>query len=300
MIPSLVSIIVTTKNEEKNIANCLLSITEQTYPYLEIILVDNNSSDKTREIALEYTDKIFIKGPERSAQRNYGMIKVANGKYVMFLDADMVLAPKALETCISMADSGQWVALHIPEFVLGKKYFSRVRRFERSFYDGTVIDGARFFKKSVFEEIGGFDETMSGPEDWDIDKKLKNIGPIGLLPLITEYPKASSWKLAHLIIEGGVDPNGKWNCIFHNEAEFKLVEYLSKKKYYSASIDKYTKKWGENDPDIRKQIGIWYRFFGVFLEGCKWKRFLLNPYLVLGVYFLRFLVGLQFLKRNLS
>ena len=288
------------RTKKKNVAYCLTSIAEQTYSHLEVILVDNNSSDKTREIALKFTDKIFNKGPERSAQRNHGMIKISHGKYVMFLDADMILAPKTVETCVSMIENGKWVALHIPEFVLGKKYFSRVRRFERSFYDGTVIDGARFFKKSVFEEVGGFDETMSGPEDWDIDKKIKNIGPIGLLPLINEYPKASSWKNTRLIIESGVDPNGKWNAVFHNEKEFKLFEYLSKKKYYSASIDRYTKKWGRNDPDIRKQMSIGYRFFGVFLERYKWKRFILNPYLVFGVYFLRFLVGLQFLKRNLS
>ena len=246
MLYSLVSIIVTTKNEEKKITDCLLSITEQTYPNLEIILVDNNSLDNTREIALKFTDKVFIKGPERSRQRNYGMISIAQGKYVMYLDADMILGPKVIETCVSMFESGQWVALHIPEFVLGKNYFSQVRRFERSFYNGTVIDGARFFKKSVFEEVGGFDESISGPEDWDIDKKLKNIGHIGLLPLITEYPKATSWKLNHLIIESGVNPNGKWNSIFHNESEFKLIEYLSKKKYYSASIDRYAKKWGRS------------------------------------------------------
>ena len=90
----------------------------------------------------------------------------------------------------------------------------------------------------------------------------------------------------------------KWNCIFHNETEFNLLEYLSKKKYYSKSIDYYTKKWGRNDPDIRKQMGIWYRFFGVFLERGKWKQFILNPHLILGIYLLRFLVGLQFLRRN--
>ena len=65
-----------------NIDACLRSIQNQSYfiESLEIIVVDNNSSDKTRDIARRYTDKIFIKGPERSAQRNYGMRDIASGE----------------------------------------------------------------------------------------------------------------------------------------------------------------------------------------------------------------------------
>lgn len=52
----LVSIIVTTKNEEKNIKNCLRSILQQAYhgDKIEMIVVDNNSTDRTREIARRY------------------------------------------------------------------------------------------------------------------------------------------------------------------------------------------------------------------------------------------------------
>ena len=73
----LVSIIVTTKNEEKNIENCLKSVKNQNYPQnkIEIIVVDNNSIDKTKQIALRYTDKVYNFGPERSAQRNFGVEK---------------------------------------------------------------------------------------------------------------------------------------------------------------------------------------------------------------------------------
>jgi len=209
MTHPLVSIVIATKNEENNIENCLISITEQTYPNIEVIVVDNNSTDKTFEIALKFTDKVFDKGPERSTQRNYGMAKIACGKYVMFLDADMILGPKAAEACVYMSENENWIALHIPEFVLGTKYFTRVRRFERSFYNGTVIDGARFLKKSTFVEVGGFDETMSGPEDWDIDKKIKQIGDIGLLPSSSDYLEDDSWKYKNYIIQRGVDPNGK-------------------------------------------------------------------------------------------
>lgn len=75
-----VSVILTTKNEEKNIASCLESIKNQNYPSdkIEIIIVDNDSIDRTKKIALRYTDKVYNFGPERSSQRNFGVRKGAD------------------------------------------------------------------------------------------------------------------------------------------------------------------------------------------------------------------------------
>ena len=87
--------------------------------------------------------------------------------------------------------------------------------------------------------------------------------------------------------------------IFHNEADFNLQKYLSKKQYYSKNFDIYIKKWAKNDPDIKKQFGLWYRYFGVFIEDGKWKRLLRHPVLVTGMFTLRFLVGLFFLRVKL-
>lgn len=275
----LVSVIVTTKNEEKNIENCLKSIKAQTYPKdcIEIIVVDNNSVDKTKEIAKKYTKKVYNKGPERSAQRNFGMLKIAKGNYVMFLDADMILAKNLIKNCVDFIEKENCTSLHISEIVTGKSFWSRVRRFERSFYDGTVIDGARFFKKEIFVKVNGFDETMSGPEDWDIDKKIKKIGKICLLP-----------------------KKGEEAVIFHNEAEFNLLKYINKKGYYARSFDAYINKWGKTDPDIQKQFGFWYRYFGVFLENGKWKKLLRDPFLTIGMFFLRFLVGFNYLFNRVN
>lgn len=88
-----VSVIITTKNEEEHIGNCLESIRKQDYlqEKIEIIVVDNNSTDRTKEIARTFTDKIFNYGPERSAQRNFG-VRESKGKYILYLDADMVLS----------------------------------------------------------------------------------------------------------------------------------------------------------------------------------------------------------------
>lgn len=84
----LVSIIVTTKNEEKNIATCLRSIinsinsSNSTNQNVEIIVVDNNSSDNTVKVAKEFTDKVYNKGPESSAQENFGVEKAISIKHV--------------------------------------------------------------------------------------------------------------------------------------------------------------------------------------------------------------------------
>ena len=142
----LVSVVVTTKNEERNIETCLRSVLLQTYSPIEIIVVDNASTDRTKDIARTFTDNVFDRGPERSAQRNFGMLNAARGRYVMYVDADMISSRDLIDACVSRMSVGDCVALHIPEIVLGRSYFSRVRRFERSFYDGTVIDAARFFR----------------------------------------------------------------------------------------------------------------------------------------------------------
>lgn len=335
-----VSIIITTKNEEKNIGNCLESIKNQTYPSnsIEIIVVDNNSSDTTKEIAKKYTKNIFNFGPERSAQRNYG-VKKAKGEYILYLDADMILSPTVVEKSVRkfkpsniqypVSDNRspishisypisniRLVALYIPEIILGNSYWSRVRRFERSFYDGTVIDCVRFIRKDIFEKVGGFDETMTGPEDWDLDKKIRNIGKTELLETKfkipdTEYEKLDIGnkiqdmknKISDIRYEILDTRDTKKNIeeiilsikepvIFHNEADFNLKKYLSKKNYYAKSFSTYINKWGKNDPDIKKQFGFRYRYIEVFTENNKWKKLFKYLNLYLGLFYLRILTGL--------
>jgi len=294
----LVSVVITTKNEERKIETCVKSILLQTYPKekIEIILVDNNSTDKTKEIANKYTHKVYDKGPERSAQRNYGLLEKSSGVYLLYLDADMILSPSVIEQSVkTFINNGDIVALHIGEVVLGKKYFSKVRRFERGFYDGTVIDGARFFKKEALQKVNGFDENMTGPEDWDLDKKLKQIGKISLLDFKENIGENNNWILADFIKTTGVDYTKYGSVIFHDESEFDLRKYLFKKSYYAQSFHAYTTKWGLNDSDIIKQLGVYYRFCGVFIEDGKWKKVIKSPMLAIGMFSLRFLVGIVYL-----
>jgi glycosyltransferase involved in cell wall biosynthesis len=299
-------VVVTTKNEARNIGNCLASVAAQDYPGddLEILVVDNGSADDTKAIARRFTDLVFDKGPERSAQRNFGMLEAATGEYVMFLDADMILSRTVVRRSVDMLRQGGHVALHIPEIVLGADYFPSVRRFERSFYDGTVIDGARIIRKDAFAAVDGFDASLTGPEDWDLDKKLKRIGTIGLLShydfdavdaYVAGLP-AQGFLEALIDFEAGSGLDTP--LLFHNEAAFHLGSYLKKKTYYTGSAEAYIAKWTGQDPDIRRQYGASYRFLGVFIEHGRYRRLLSHPGKAFGMYFLRFLVGVMFLARR--
>ena len=271
MAAPIVTAIVTTRNEEKNIVACFESLHNQSIgrDSIEIVLIDNNSTDKTVELSKPLIDSYYNVGPERSAQRNFGF-ENAKADFVIYLDADMRLSPTVIEECINSIENGDDVlGVYVPEKVVGEGFWINVRNFERSFYDATYIDAARFIKKDAFLELGGFDLSLCGPEDWDLDRRLLEKGKLLLIK-------------AHLN---------------HDEGAFSFSKYFGKKKYYATSFDTYTQKWN-NDKIVRKQLGIYYRFFGVFIEKGKWKKLLKHPFLTFGMYFLRFLVGIVYIFRK--
>jgi len=263
----MVSVVITTKNEEKNIENCLRSIKGQTFKDIELVVVDNFSEDKTVEIAKKYGAKVYSKGPERSSQRNYGT-QVSSGKYLLYLDADMILSPTVIEDCVEKCEIDRVDALYVPERIVGEGFWIKVRDFERSFYTGTVVDAVRFIRRDLFERVEGFDESLIGPEDWDFDRRIRKIGRTGIINM----------------------------PLYHNEASFNMKLYLKKKNYYSDGIKNYVRKWGPNDPEIMKQTGVWYRLMGVFVEKGKWKKLIRHPLLMIAMYCLRLRVALGYLQ----
>lgn len=250
-----VSIIITTKNEEHAIAACLSSIKKQSYSCIESIVIDNNSSDKTKETAHMYGARVYTKGPERSAQRNFGAQK-AKGKYLLFLDADMELTPTVIEECVdvirkfrisdnelkrttrnsqSAIDQLTYKALVIPEESFGVGFWAQCKALERSYYLNVPwIESARFFEKKAFQKAGGYDETLTGPEDFEFSQRVKRLF--------------------------GDNATGRINfCIRHNEGKFSLKETLQKKYYYGKTIQKYRHSPAA-EKYFDKQSSIWRRY----------------------------------------
>jgi len=265
-----VSVIITTKNEIRNIENCLKSLSSQTYKNIELIVVDNNSTDKTKNVAKNYTSLIFNKGPERSAQRNFGA-KKAKGKYLLFIDADMILSENVIKECVEKIND-KIKAIIIPEKSIGEGYWAKCKALERTFYIGdSSIEAARFFENNIFREVGGYDEKITGPEDWDLPQKVKTKYKIGRIN----------------------------SFIIHNEGKVSLVSLLKKKHYYGFNVSKY---FQNNHPLRLTTQQVIYLLRPVFYR--KWKLLIKNPLLTAGMMLMLSLEQLAgfigFMKGNLS
>ncbi len=263
----LLTIVIPTRQEAARIGECLAALAWAAAGGLaERLVVDNGSTDGTADKAAAGGARVLQQGPERSAQRNRGAREAA-GDYLLFVDADMrILRPTLEEIVGRLRADGAPDALYIRERMAGRGWWVKVRNFERSFYDATCIDGLRVIRKALFLEAGGFDEALYAGEDWDLDRRL--LAKSGRVALTD----------GHLI---------------HDEGEFSLARFLRKKAYYGGNFEHYCRKWNW-DATVRRQFGIRYRFWTVFMENGKWKRSLARPDLLAGVWLLKLFVGIAF------
>lgn len=170
----LVSVIVPTHNSARTLETCLESIKDQTYKNIELIVVDNHSTDETRAIAQKYTDMVFDKGPERNIQRPYGA-SIAKGDYLLFIDSDMELPLTLVESAVRKCENERCDAAILPEVSVGAGFWADCRKLEKLCYlnDSYMELANRFMKKEVYHAVGGYDETFIGADDWDINEKIK-------------------------------------------------------------------------------------------------------------------------------
>lgn len=222
MKKGVVSIVIPTRNSAAFLAATLQSIKDQTYKKIETIIVDGKSTDETLPLAKKYKAKVLIYVPKVASgifdaphKRNYGMAK-GSGEYVYWLDADMVLPPtliaEAVSLCKSRADA---VILHENSF--GEGIWANAKNLERLCYWGDdSVESPRFFKKSAWDAIGGFDLSLgAGGDDIDLTIKLK------------EKKLRIVW--AKIIVG-------------HNEGALSINKLLKKRYMYGKEMLSYLKK----------------------------------------------------------
>lgn len=252
----LVSVIVTTYNSAATLDACLASIRRQSYDSVELIVVDNNSTDNTKRIARKYTDKVFNKGPERSAQRNFG-VREAKGQYVLIIDSDMELGKDVVKACVRQVQKHADIkAVVIPEESFGQGFWAQCKRLERSFYVGVEwMEAARFFDKKTYQQVGGYNEDLVSGEDWDLSQR---VGRIARLGRVDEY-------------------------IMHNEGRLRLPGTLKKKYYYAQKFARYLAA-NRQTPEVGSQTGVLTRY-KLFLS--RPSKLFKNPFYGAGMLFMK-------------
>jgi glycosyltransferase involved in cell wall biosynthesis len=212
-----VEVIIPTLNAERTIFGCLESIFCQTVLPL-VTIVDCGSSDDTRKIAESFPIKIITSEKGIGLQRNAGA-DASNAEIFGFIDADMYLQPDVIEKAISCINSGA-LGVVIPEVSIGSSYWAHVRRFERSFYVGDFSpEAARFFPRTVFYDVGGYDERLSAMEDYAFDRSVRSEGK---MQTVETY-------------------------LFHDEGSPSLISLCKKKSSYAQGMKSYMKIYGKNN-----------------------------------------------------
>lgn len=224
-----VSVVVTTRNSGQTLAACLESVRAQTVD-VQLVVVDNFSADESATIGARFADIFHQAGPERSRQRNIGAGQ-ATGSHLMFLDSDMMLQPSIVEECLRETEHGAHAAV-IPEVSVGDGYWSACKALERSCYLGDeTIEAPRYVEHRLFNDLRGFDEALTGEEDWDLGIRIRQSGA-----LITRVETP----------------------LFHDEGHLTLRETMRTKYYYGRTMPRYIRK---HPREARKQLNIFRQAF---------------------------------------
>jgi len=208
-----VSVVIPAYNKVSLTIKAVESILSQSYKNIEIIVVDDGSTDDTRGSLVPYADKIkyaYKNNGGACSARNLG-INLAQGEYIGLLDCDDSYLPEKIELSVKFLESHpDYGFVHSAAYFIDKegntlRTFSHrnSRRLgwikkELVFRD-FICNSTVVVRKSCFEKVGFFDEEIFTPGDWDMWLRLAENYKAGYIdkPLVS-YRVASSYNLSHI------------------------------------------------------------------------------------------------------
>lgn len=204
---AIVSVTIPAHNSSETLKECLTSVLKQSYQPKEIIVVDNNSQDNTKEIILNFQKKygqkikyVFEKTVGRAAARNAGISK-AQGEIIAMIDSDCIAPPNWLEKLIAPIEKEKENAVMGFEKSFTKNYWADNRQkedelFTFSKFDGKYIehiDTKNFAIKTHLIKKFMFNQDLVAYEDWDLFLRLKKCSiKIRFLPDVIVYHQHNS------------------------------------------------------------------------------------------------------------
>jgi glycosyltransferase involved in cell wall biosynthesis len=231
---SLVSVIVPTLNAGESAARCIDSILAQSYEQVEVIIVDNNSTDESLHDLAPRPVRIETWPSKRSAARNRGA-ELAHGQFLLHVDVDMELTPRVVEECVVCCVQRSADAVIVPEVSSGRTYWARCMGLQKKVSEGAAgLEAARFYERNAFRAIGGYDPQLEAGEDFDLQYRAEDYG------------------LRMSRIE---------STIVHHLEETSFSEIVRKFQYYGKTVNKYRAKHLErlsrSTPYVSLIVGQW-------------------------------------------
>ncbi len=190
-----VSVIIPTYNRVHFLKEAIDSVLSQTYPYFELLIVDDGSEDETEALVRSYQDKriryLFIPHQGVSKARNVG-IKEAKAELIAFLDSDDLWLPRKLEVQVNFFQKRpdalicqtEEIWIRYGRRVNPKKYHKKPSgmMFKESLRRCLISPSAVMMRRELFERVGLFDEGMPACEDYDMWLRVTVRHPVYLLP----------------------------------------------------------------------------------------------------------------------
>jgi glycosyltransferase involved in cell wall biosynthesis len=180
-IPGLVSVIIPNYNHGRYLPDAIESVLQQRYDHVEIIVVDDGSTDDSRQIAARYGEQIRAIWQENqglSAARNTGL-RAAQGEYIVLLDADDMLEPDFMTTLVGLlqdnpAADGVICGYQFVDDDKNRLPQTEARQMPPDQLYKVLLDGNFLVPESIlvrrhcYAAAGPFDETLRACEDWDM------------------------------------------------------------------------------------------------------------------------------------
>ncbi|MGD9365350.1 MAG: glycosyltransferase family A protein [Desulfobacteraceae bacterium] len=196
----VVSVILPTHNRYAYLGRAIDSVLSQTFQHYELIVVDDGSTDATPDLLSGYGDQIKVirqRNQGVSAARNKG-IRSASGEYIALLDSDDYWLPEKLEKQVTFFKAHPDARICQTQEIWirnGKRVNPKKRHqkysgmiFEKTLPLCLVSPSAVMIRKTLFNEVGGFDEALPACEDYDLWLRIAWKYPVYLIeaPLIVK------------------------------------------------------------------------------------------------------------------
>ena len=182
----LVSVIIPLYNQEEYILDALKSVFEQTYTNIELIILNDGSSDNSVPIVETYIKEHPTLNIQLLSQKNKGLastrnnaIAVSKGSYILPLDADDKIKPTMLESCLKVFEENSSVDIvYTDVYYFGEtnQYVSAGEIKLHSIKYNNCLNYCSVYKKEVWEKVGGYTPSMDyGYEDWEFWIEAKKL-----------------------------------------------------------------------------------------------------------------------------